>query len=85
MALAQVREFAPHIACTDCSFAPGDPESPAKRHHDLSGALATLAMIGAERSVLFHVGHTVEAWWLTHGRQLPPGVLVAEDGLELFV
>jgi len=83
--LAQVRNFQPHVACTDCSFAPGDPESAPKRHHDLTGALATLAAIGAERGVLMHLGHTVEAWWMAHGRSLPPGILVAEDGLRLAV
>jgi len=63
----------------DCSLPP-QPQTP-RNHNDLTLALQIIKDLQPEQAVLTHVGHTLDAWLMKEPRELPPGVIVARDGL----
>jgi phosphoribosyl 1,2-cyclic phosphate phosphodiesterase len=65
----------------DCSMPP-QPQVP-RNHNDLTLALRCIEDLQPVSAVLTHVGHTLDAWLLEHGGELPPRVTVALDGCVL--
>jgi phosphoribosyl 1,2-cyclic phosphate phosphodiesterase len=65
----------------DCSTA---PQALAPRNHnDLTRALEVIERLQPTQAVLTHIGHSFDAWLLDHPDALPPGVMLASDGLVL--
>lgn len=69
------------VLVLDCTLPP-QPQAP-RNHNDLTLALQSIEDTGAQLGVLTHVGHTLDAWLLTHQRALPRHVTVAWDGRVL--
>lgn len=67
------------LLCLDTTFAPGVQRAPLKGHGDVVASLAAVAIAGAKRAVLIHIGHGMQSW-LDGGGALPAGVAVACDG-----
>lgn len=67
------------LLCLDTTFAPGVARAPLKGHGDVGASLAAIAMAGARRALLIHIGHGMQSW-LDAGGVLPDGVAVAHDG-----
>lgn len=67
------------LLCLDTTFAPGVARAPLKGHGDVAASLAALAVAGARRNLLIHIGHGLQTW-LEGGGALPPGVAAAHDG-----
>jgi phosphoribosyl 1,2-cyclic phosphate phosphodiesterase len=65
----------------DCSMPP-QPQAP-RNHNDLNLALQIIEALKPERTVLTHVGHALDAWLIQHAGELPDGVHVARDGMEV--
>lgn len=68
------------IAIIDCSTEP-KPETP-RNHNDFTMALEIHHAIKAKRSVLTHLGHTMDVWLEDNQHQLPENMSVAYDGLS---
>lgn len=67
------------VMVLDCSMPP-QPQAP-RNHNDLNLALGCIAELKPQMAVLTHIGHTLDAWLLDHA--LPPGVVVARDGMVI--
>lgn len=67
------------LLCLDTTFAPGVLRAPLKGHGDVVASLAAVAVAGAGRSLLIHIGHGMQGW-LDSGGALPAGVAVGHDG-----
>jgi len=63
----------------DCSIPP-QPQTP-RNHNDLNLALQIIEQLQPAKAVLTHVGHTLDAWLIEHGDQLPGQVIVARDAM----
>jgi phosphoribosyl 1,2-cyclic phosphate phosphodiesterase len=60
------------------------PQTQAPRNHnDLNLALKIIDDLKPERAVLTHVGHTLDAWLMEHGAELPERVRVARDAMQV--
>lgn len=68
----------PDLVVLDCSKPPSSA-SPGN-HNDLNQALYLAARIGAPLTLLTHIGHDLDAYWLDRP-ELPAGVSIARDGL----
>nr|WP_256672600.1 phosphonate metabolism protein PhnP [Pseudomonas sp. C1C7] len=62
----------------DCSIPP-QPQAP-RNHNDLNLALQCIEALQPKAAVLTHVGHTLDAWLMEHGGELPGNVSVGFDG-----
>ncbi|MDR2092437.1 MAG: phosphonate metabolism protein PhnP [Azoarcus sp.] len=62
----------------DATFPP-QPSAP-RNHNDLTRALQTAAVLAPGKTLLTHIGHTLDAWLSSPDAQLPPGVACAKDG-----
>lgn len=72
----------PDLLVLDCSFPPGEPAP--RNHNDLDQALAICDRIGATRSLLTHIDHSLDSWCMRQARGcLPPGVEFARDALQI--
>jgi len=69
------------VLILDCSMPP-QPQAP-RNHNDLNLALQIIDTLEPGQGVLTHVGHTLDAWLMKHADELPPGVMVARDGIQL--
>ena len=78
---ALLRDQALDVLVLDCSMPP-QPQTP-RNHNDLNLALQIIDALKPAKAVLTHVGHTLDAWLIEHGGQLPANVLVARDGMEI--
>lgn len=67
------------VLVLDCSMPP-QPQAP-RNHNDLNLALQIIEQLQPEKGVLTHVGHTLDAWLIEHGDELPGNVVVARDGM----
>jgi phosphoribosyl 1,2-cyclic phosphate phosphodiesterase len=67
------------LLCLDTTFAPGVVRAPLKGHGDVVASLAAIAVAGARRALLIHIGHGLQSW-LAGGGTLPAGVAAAHDG-----
>jgi phosphoribosyl 1,2-cyclic phosphate phosphodiesterase len=64
----------------DCSYPPR-PEP--RGHNDWNLALHLAQATGARHTWLNHIGHELQSWLLETRPHFPPGVSVAQDGLQL--
>ena len=69
------------LAIIDCSMPP--QEIPPSNHNDLTQALEIHNSIKPKRTLLTHIGHTMDTWLDDHTTELPKKVIVAEDGMSL--
>lgn len=78
---AYLRARALDVLILDCSMPP-QPQTP-RNHNDLNLAMQIILDLQPGQGVLTHVGHTLDAWLMVHGHQLPDQVIVARDGLQV--
>lgn len=69
------------VLILDCSMPP-QPQAP-RNHNDLNLALQTVEQLQPDKAVLTHIGHTLDAWLMEHGHELPEHVIVARDSLVI--
>ncbi|MEB0040076.1 MULTISPECIES: phosphonate metabolism protein PhnP [unclassified Pseudomonas] len=67
------------VLVLDCSLPP-QPQAP-RNHNDLNLALESIAQLKPQLAVLTHIGHTLDAWLMETGNQLPMHIIVARDGM----
>ena len=65
----------------DCSSPPAT--SPPRNYNDLTRALETVELLQPKKTVLTHVGHHLDAWFMEGHWSLPDGVVTAHDGMAL--
>lgn len=68
----------------DTTFAPGVQRAPIKGHGDVATSVAALAVCGAQRCFLIHIGHGLQTW-LDRGGSLPETIGLAHDGMAIDV
>lgn len=77
--IAFLRDDAPvQLLCIDASHPPLSSDS-TPNHNDIPTALKCIEQVGAQRSVLTHLGHDADAWIMDTQVQWPAGVSVAMD------
>lgn len=61
------------------------PPSPKKHngHNDLSLSLDIHRRLGVPQTLLTHISHELDNWFLENGVDLPKGVVIAVDGMEV--
>ena len=69
------------VLILDCSMPP-QPQTP-RNHNDLNLALQIIEQLQPGQGVLTHVGHTLDAWLIEHGAELPGHAVVARDGMTV--
>jgi phosphoribosyl 1,2-cyclic phosphate phosphodiesterase len=69
------------VLVLDCSMPP-QAQAP-RNHNDLNLALGIIGQLQPGKAVLTHIGHTLDAWLMEHGHELPERVVVARDGLRI--
>ncbi|MCF7532330.1 phosphonate metabolism protein PhnP [Pseudomonas petrae] len=69
------------VLVLDCSMPP-QPHTP-RNHNDVNVALQIIEALKPHQAVLTHVGHTLDAWLMEHGAELPEHVRVARDAMRV--
>ncbi|MFK7701458.1 phosphonate metabolism protein PhnP [Pseudomonas caspiana] len=69
------------VLVLDCSMPP-QPQTP-RNHNDLNLALEIIEHLQPGKAVLNHIGHTLDAWLMEHGHELPEQVVIARDGMQV--
>jgi phosphoribosyl 1,2-cyclic phosphate phosphodiesterase len=59
-------------------------ETAPRNHNDLTRALEIVADLRPDKTLLTHIGHTLDLWLDEHPAQLPPSVACARDGLSVL-
>ncbi|MGL1832295.1 phosphonate metabolism protein PhnP [Rhodocyclaceae bacterium SMB388] len=77
-----LREWEGFDLALDCSFPPR-PEP--RNHNDWHTACRIAAEVGARRTWLTHVGHSLDAWHMRHAPEMPAGIALARDGLKVEI
>ncbi len=72
------------LLCLDTTFAPGVERAPLKGHGEVNASLAAIAVSGARRALLIHIGHGMQNW-IDGGGALPTTVGIAADGMIIDV
>lgn len=69
------------VLVLDCSMPP-QAQAP-RNHNDLNLALLIIGQLQPAKAVLTHIGHTLDAWLMEHGRELPEHVVIGRDGMQV--
>ncbi len=80
---AMLRQTRLDVLILDCTFAP--QSQPPRNHNDLTRALQTAAELGAAKTVLTHIGHALDAWWLNSANQskTAASAVAGRDGMVI--
>lgn len=71
------------LAVIDCSFPP--TTNSRLNHNDLDTALAIVETIRPRRTLLTHISHLLDDWFMDHPDTLPKDVTLAWDGLTVQI
>lgn len=69
------------LTILDCSTPV--PEPVKQNHNDLPSAVEIHHKIQSEHTIITHIGHTLDEWFMDHPNALPKGMSIARDGLEI--
>lgn len=76
---AFLKDWSPNVMVLDCSMPPQKREP--SNHNDLPMAIEVHEIIAPQRTYLTHISHTLDHWLSNNIGVIPPGMVVANDGL----
>lgn len=76
-------DWKPDAIALDCTEPPR--QEPPRNHNDLTRAFEIAGSLEPTTIWLTHVSHSLDAWLLTSGLQLPAGIGLAQDGRSMEI